>query len=155
MEKPKFVYVTYIQTTPETLWAALTDPEFTRQYWYGNSVESDWKVGSPVIYRMRGQATDEGKVLLCDPPRLLAYTFHHLLDEEMRREPPSRVTFKIEQLASGPGPQGPAVRLTVTHEDFPADSKVFPEISTGWPSILSSLKTMLETGSALELTWSE
>ena len=153
-EKPKFVYVTLIKTTPEKLWAALTDPEFTKQYWFDTRVESDWKIGSPLAYHWRGQMANEGTVLECDPPRRLAYTFRHLLDDDMRQEPPSRVTFIIEPLKSKAGPQGDTVRLTVTHEDFPPDSKVFPAISNGWPSILSGLKTLLETGQPLDLTWS-
>jgi uncharacterized protein YndB with AHSA1/START domain len=154
-EKPKFVYVTLIKTTPEKLWAALTDPEFTQQYWFGTRVKSDWKIGSPLSYHWRGQISDEGTILECDPPRRLAYTFHHLLDDDMRQELPSRVTFIIEPLKSKSGPQGDTVRLTVTHEDFPPDSNIFPAISNGWPSILSGLKTLLETGKPLDLTWSE
>jgi uncharacterized protein YndB with AHSA1/START domain len=153
-ESPKFVYVTLIATTPEKLWAALTKPEFTHQYWLGADVESEWRPGTPITIRWRGKVSDEGLVLKCEPPRLLSYTFNHL-DEEMRSEPPSRVTFEIEPLGNRPGLQGNAVRLTVTHEDFPPDSKVYPEIAKGWPSILSNLKTLLETGHALELTYQE
>ncbi len=153
MEKPKFVYVTYIKTTPEKLFQALTDPEFTKQYWMGTLVESDWKVGSPMRYRWKGgEISDEGVVLQCEPPRLLSYTFHHILFEELRGEKASRVTFEIEPLGGdGPGLVGDAVRLTVTHDDFDAGSKVFPKISTGWPTILSSLKSLLETGRSLGL----
>jgi hypothetical protein len=82
---------------------------------------------------------------------LLSYTFHHVREEEMRKEPPSLVTFQIEPLNDGTELRGPVVRLTVTHEDFPPDSKVLPAISNGWPNILSNLKTLLETGKPLEL----
>jgi uncharacterized protein YndB with AHSA1/START domain len=159
-ESPKFVYVTLIATTPEKLWEALTKPEFTRQYWFGTDVESDWQPGSPVVYRWKGKISDEGSVLKCEPPHLLSYTFHHLLDEELRKEPPSKVTFEIKKLGdedisgeSDMGLRGNAVRLTVTHEDFPPDSKLYPEIAKGWPSIVSNLKTLLETGKPLEIVY--
>jgi uncharacterized protein YndB with AHSA1/START domain len=150
--KPKFVYVTVISTTPEKLWAALTDPQFTMQYWGGTSVESDWKVGSPVVFRWRGEIVHNDIVLQCEPPRLLSYSFHPLHIEELRGEAPSRVTFEIEDFAVKEG-QGPVVKLTVTHDEFPPDSQIFPKICNGWPSILSSLKTMIETGHAIEFKW--
>ena len=156
MDKPKFVYVTLIKTTPEKLWEALTDPKFTRQYWFNTSVESDWKVGfaHEIVMRWkdgRGSPT-RASVLKSEPPRLLSYTFHPLSDEQMRKEGASRVTFEIEPLGDKPGPKGDAVRLTVTHEDFPAGSVLFPKISNGWPAILSDLKTLLETGQPMGLT---
>ena len=152
MEPIEFIYATFIRTTPEKLWAALTDPEFTKQYWGGTSVESDWKVGSPVVFRWRGEIVHNDSVLKCEPPRLLSYSFHPLHIEELLGEPPSCVTFEIEEFAVKPG-QGPVVKLTVTHDEFPTDSKTFPKISQGWPSILSSLKTLLETGQAIEFKW--
>ncbi len=152
MEKPKFVYVTLIDTTPEKLWAALTSPEFTAQYWYGARIHSTWQVGSPVTFDDAGGDLLAGEVLKVDPPRTLSYTFQPLRDAEQRAERPSRVTFEIETLGAGPGPQGSAVKLTVTHDDFPENSKVIQGISNGWPGILSSLKTLLETGRALGLT---
>jgi len=146
--QPKFVYVTLIETSPEKLWTALTSPEFTRQYWFDTSVESDWQIGSPVRLQ-RGDITNvDGIVLKSEPPRLLSFTFHDLMDEEARAEKPSRVTYEIEPLTSK---RGPAVKLTVTHDDFPLNSVVLPKISGGWPMLLSSLKTLLETGSALVL----
>ena len=153
MDKPKFVYVTIIKTTPEKLWAALTDPQFSRHYWLGVSVESDWKVGSTMALRWAdGSISDEGIVLKSEPPRLLSYTFKHLRFEEMQGEKPSRVTFEIEPLANNPALKGDAVRLTVTHDDFETESKLFPKISQGWPTVLSGLKTWLETGEELGLT---
>jgi len=152
MQPPKFVYVTLISTTPEKLWAALTDPRFTVQYWGGTSVESDWQPGSPVVFRWHGEIVHNDKILKSEPPRLLSYTFHPLHIKELLGEPPSRVTFEIEEYAVKPG-QGPVVKLTVTHDEFPADSQIFPKISNGWPDILSSLKTLLETGRAIEFKW--
>ncbi len=152
-DKPKFVHVTLIVTTAEKLWAALTDPKFTVQYWGGTSVESGWQAGSRVVFRSRGQIVHDDTVLKCEPPRLLSYTFHPLHTEELRAEQPSRVTFEIEEFKGKSARQGPVVKLTVTHDDFPPDSKIFSMICTGWPDILSSLKTLLETGHAIEFEW--
>ena len=144
MEKPKFVYVTLINTTPEKLWDALTSAEFTVQYWYGARIDSSWKVGTPVTFEDEGGKVLAGEVLKVDPPKTLSYTFQPQKDEEMRAEKPSRVTFEIERL-------GDVVKLTVTHDDFPENSKVLPGISNGWPGILSGLKSLLETGHGLGL----
>lgn len=148
MEKPQFVYVSYLNTSAEKLWEALTKTEFTRQYWFDSSIESDWKVGSPVIFRRGGKVTDEQVLLKCEPPRLLSYTWHPVANEEYRNEKPSRVTFEIEPFGTVPGK---AVKLTVTHDDFPETSKVFQGITMGWPVVLSSLKSLLETGVAMEM----
>ena len=149
---PKFVYVTLIATTPEKLWAALTNPEFTAQYWGGTRLESDWKPGSRIVFRWRGEIVHDDTILKSEPNKLLSYSFHPIHIEELRSEQPSRVTFEIEEYAVKPG-QGPVVKLTVTHGDFPAESKVFPKICHGWPDILSSLKTLLETGHAIVFKW--
>lgn len=151
--KPKFVYVTLIATTPEKLWEALTNPEFTAQYWGGTRLESDWKVGSNIDFRWRGEVVHHDSILECDPPRRLSYTFHPLHDAELRVEAPSRVTFEIEDFTGQTRQNQKTVKLTVTHDEFPADSKVFPKISQGWPDILSSLKSFLETGQAIEFKW--
>jgi uncharacterized protein YndB with AHSA1/START domain len=142
MDKPTFVYVTFINTTPEKLWAALTSGEFTKRYWYGRRVESDWRVGSPVTFWVDDGLDVSGEVLESDPPRRLSFTWRSLCDDEMRRERPSRVTFEIESAGS-------VVKLTLTHDDFEPDSKVYPAICSGWPRIVSSLKTLLETGRPL------
>ena len=84
MSKPEFVYVTYIETTPEKLWQALTSSEFSRRYWFGTDVKSDWKVGSPFALVVNGTTTDVGEVLEADPPRRLSYTFQHVTTEESR-----------------------------------------------------------------------
>ena len=142
MRKPEFVYVTYIETTPDKLWNALTSSEFTRRYWWDTSVVSDWKVGSPFSLVLNGNTTDVGEVLEADRPRRLSYTFRHILSEAARNERASRVTFVLEQ-------HGKLVKLTLTHEDFAEDSVILDGISKGWPAIMSSLKSMLETGEAL------
>jgi uncharacterized protein YndB with AHSA1/START domain len=142
MPRPEFIYVSYIETTPEKLWEALTNSEFSKRYWWDTSVVSDWKVGSPFALVLNGKTTDVGKILEADRPRRLSYTFHHILNEAARNERPSRVTFVIE-------PHGKLVKLTLTHEDFAEGSVIIDGISKGWPAIMSSLKSMLETGTPL------
>ena len=144
MSKPEFVYVTYIETTPEKLWQALTSSEFSRRYWFNTELQSDFKVGSPFALVMNGTTTDVGEILEADPPRRLSYTFHHVLDDEMRKEPPTKVVFTLE-------PYGPVVKLTLTHENFAAGGKLLDGISRGWPAILASLKSLLEKGTALAI----
>jgi uncharacterized protein YndB with AHSA1/START domain len=144
MSKPEFVYVTYIETTPEKLWHALTDANFSARYWFGTRLKSDWKVGSSfAMVRQDGTTSDAGKVLEYDPPRRLSYTFVNL-SEEYRNERPARATFVLEA-------HGRLVKLTLTHEGFDEGSKMLPAISKGWPAILSGLKSLLETGRPLEI----
>ena len=100
MSEPKFVYVTYIATTPEKLWQALTDGTFTRQFWFGTSVESDWSRGSRVIFRSGGEVHDTGEVLDYVPYRRLSYSWQVEFHEVFRREKPSRVTFELEPTAA-------------------------------------------------------
>jgi uncharacterized protein YndB with AHSA1/START domain len=144
MSKPEFVYTTYIATTPEKLWEALTSSEFSKRYWFGTELRSDWKVGSPLALVMDGTTTDTGDILEADRPRRLSYSFKHELDDEMRNERPSRVVFNLE-------PHGKFVKLTLTHEGFAEGSKMLDGVSKGWPAIMSSLKSLLESGSALEI----
>jgi uncharacterized protein YndB with AHSA1/START domain len=148
-EKPNFVYVTYIAATPDKVWQALTDGTLTRQYWYGRRIESDWKVGSTVTFwydTEDGEAvSDRGIVLESNPPRRLSYTWHVEFADELRDEHPSRVTFEIE-------PSGKEVKLTLTHDEFEPGSKILDGVRSGWPAILASLKTMLETGKPLSTT---
>lgn len=158
VENPKFVYTTYIKTTPERLWQALTDPAFTRRWWQ-TSFETDWQVGSPMAWDNRGItiADPEQVVLEYDPYRRLAYTWHtftpelkaHLhMDEDLfaklAAERRSRVAFDIE-------PADDLVKLTVVHDDFELGSTTATMVRNGWPVFLSSLKTLLETGEALPL----
>lgn len=143
MSKPEFAYTIYIKTTPEKLWHALTDTDFTRSYWFGCTLSSDWTVGSRMHMDRYGKVVNECVVLESDPPRRLVYSWHSVFDEGMKKEKPSRVTFALE-------PDGSSVKLTVTHEDFAQDSKVLPDISGGWPLVLSSLKSILETGQPLD-----
>ena len=140
-DKPTFVYVTYIESTPEAVWHALTDADLTAEYW-GHSNVSDWKVGS----RWEHQRTDGthtadvvGTVVESSPPRRLVTTWADPGEEPA--DDPSRVTFDIE-------PYGEIVRLTVTHEDL-ADEAERDEAASGWSAVLSNLKSLLETGHVL------
>jgi len=141
MSKPEFVYVTYIKTTPEKLWHALTDSDFTERYWFGNRVTSDWTVGSTYRFAKEGKPGVEGKVLVSDPPKKLSYSWD-LVKEGTYRERTSRVTFDLE-------PHGDVVKLTVTHDDLDEGGKTLRDVSSGWPLVLASLKSLLETGREL------
>jgi uncharacterized protein YndB with AHSA1/START domain len=159
MEKPTFVYTTYIRTTPERLWQALTEPSFTRRWWQ-TTFETDWKVGSSMTWDNNGIviADPEQIVLESDPYRRLAYSWHTFtpeLNERLRfedgvfaklaSERRSRVAFDIE-------PVGETVKLTVIHDDFEPGSTAATMVRNGWPVFLSSLKTLLETGAPLAST---
>jgi uncharacterized protein YndB with AHSA1/START domain len=140
----KFVYVTYIQTTPEKLWEALIKPEFTKQYWVGVSQISDWKVGSSWKLEFSdGRVADTGEVLEIDPPRRLVVSWQNEFRLDLKEEGHSRATFDIERT-------GDLVKLTVTHEIDREGSKLIEAVSGGWPAILSGLKTLLETGKPLQ-----
>ncbi|WGS21985.1 MULTISPECIES: SRPBCC family protein [unclassified Bradyrhizobium] len=139
MSKPEFVYVTYIETTADKLWHALTDSEFTERYWFGYRVTSDWKVGSSYHFAKNGIRSVQGEVLIADPPKRLAYSWD-VVKEGVEREQVSRVTFDIE-------PRGRVVKLTVTHDNL--GSKTLRDVSGGWPMVMASLKSFLETGREL------
>ena len=149
MKKPDYVYVTYIATTPEKAWRALVDTDLMRQWWVDPSAGcarinvSDWQPGSRWEHtRADGSGIVDivGKVVEHTPPKRLAFTWArpNEFDDEAKH---SRVAFEIEPYAGG------LVRLTVTHDGL--DPQMLEGISGGWPKVLSNLKTLLETGSAL------
>lgn len=162
MSQNQFVYSTYIRTTPEELWRALTEPAFTLRYW-GIGLRSDWKPGSPVLVQdgPDEEFRDHDQfVLEAEPGRRLSYTWHNYqpahaeffgwTDEylaELMKEKRSRVTFEIEPVRS-------MVKLTVTHDGFEGDTEMLQAVSGrksetgGWPELLAGLKTLLETGEA-------
>src|SRR5262249_736965 len=147
MEKLKFTYVTHINTTPEKLWEALTKPEFTQQYWGGLRIQSDWTTGASIkLLKPDGSIDLKGEVLQAEPPRVLSYTFQSRDNDGSAIESPTRVVFEITASFG-------VTKLTVTHDNFAPDSKMFLQISNGWQAILSSLKTLLETGKPLPFTW--
>lgn len=149
MNKPSYVYETYIRSTPEEIWKALTSAEFTRRYFHNMAIESDWQPGSRMCFTYAdGREGVEGKILEADEPNRLCYSWRFLFDEDIARERHSRVTYEIEAM-------GKTCRLRVIHDDFDEDSKVYPMIREGWAPILCSLKSLLETGEALEVAGNE
>jgi uncharacterized protein YndB with AHSA1/START domain len=144
MAESRFVYVTYIRTTPEKLWQALTEPEFTRRYWAETWQESKWKQGAS--WRLMipdGRIGDTGEILEIEPHRRLMLSWRVEFKPEMRAEGFTRLTYELEE-------QGDMVKLTLIHEIDKPDSKVIEAVSNGWPMLLSSLKSLLETGESLE-----
>lgn len=156
MDSNAFVYTTFVRTTPERLWQALTDPAFTTRYW-GVAFESDWKEGSAMVWEEGGNKISDPDqvVLVSEPGRRLSYTWHTFTSEwaaaagvssdmfaKVAVERRSKVTFDLEQV-------GDMVKLTVVHDDLEPGSTVREMIGDGWPALLSSLKTLLETGEPL------
>jgi uncharacterized protein YndB with AHSA1/START domain len=139
----RFVYVTFIRTTADRLWTALTEPEFMKQYWFGMHCESDWKPGSPwSLIFTDGRIADAGEIVEFDPPRRLQIKWRNEWKPELKAEGFSHCTFELEPLEG-------VVKLSVTHEINLADSKLIQAVSGGWPLILSNLKSLLETGEAV------
>ena len=142
MDKPKFVYVSYIFSTQEKVWNALTDPELTKQYWMNHRNVSDWKVGSRWQHQDYTDASIVrivGKVVESNPPNKLVLTWVPPADEGNPVKT-SKVTFETEQFMPG------IIRLTVTHDELEPDSEMLHSVSFGWPGVISALKTLLETG---------
>jgi uncharacterized protein YndB with AHSA1/START domain len=170
---PAQVFTIFVRTTPEALWQAITDPEFTPRYYYATRVESDWQPSSPFNYRIEGRLAIQGEVLEVVPPRRLVTTFDAQWDESVAPDAPSRISWEIDDAApgersgaaaSGPersggkaSPQSAAQRanrtgvckLTVIHDGIARPTPTYEQVAGGMPFILSSLKTLLETGSGL------
>jgi len=146
MAKSQFAYVTYIRTTPAKLWKALIDPEFTRQWWCNTHHDCDWKVGSSwKIMIPDGRVADAGEVVEIIPEKRLVLKWRNEFMPELKAEGYTRMTCEIEQA-------GESVKLSILHESEVAESKMIQSVSGGWPVLLSSLKSLLETGEALEET---
>ncbi len=147
MDKPQFVYVTYISASPEKIFKALIEPETTTKYWQ-NANFADWKPGARWEHRTMDGTAEVlmvGKVIEFSPPRRLVLTWGRPADEA-REEKHSRVTLELE-------PMGDVVRLTVTHDRLDGDAEMLEGISDGWPKVLSSLKSLMEVGKALPRLW--
>lgn len=141
--KTTFVYVTFIRTTPDKLWSALTDPATTPKYWFGMHLDSDWKAGSSWnMVRSNGEVTDTGDIIKADPPRRLVLKWRNEFRPELKAEGYSRCTLELE-------PMDDVVKLSVVHEIDRAESLVIAAVSGGWPRILSNLKSLLETGDVI------
>jgi len=143
MARSTFVYVTYIRTTPEKLWSALTDAEFMKQYWFGCHCESRWTLGSPwKLVSPEGQVLDAGEILEAEPSRRLVIRWQHQNKPELKAEGASQCTMELE-------PSGTAVKLSITHTIERDPSKLIAAVSAGWPKVVANLKSLLETGSAV------
>ncbi len=142
--KPAIIYTIYIASTPQKVWQALTSAEFSRKYFFGNAVEVDPRVGGAYIVRTPDGALHiSGEVIECDPPRKLTVTFNVNWPELIEKLGPTLVTYEIEQA-------GDAVKLTLLQShDRPLSDDILSGGRQGWPAILSSLKSVLETGNAL------
>ena len=140
MARSTYVYVSYIRTTPQKLWSALTDAKFIEQYWFGMHCESRWTAGSPwKLVSPDGQLFDDGEIVEADAPRRLVIRWQHQNKPELRAEGASLCTMDLEPTAG-------AVKLTITHTIECEPSKFIEAVSGGWPKVLSNLKSLLETG---------
>jgi uncharacterized protein YndB with AHSA1/START domain len=141
MAKSTFIYVTYIRTTPEKLWSALTDVEFMKQYWLGVRCESQWTAGSSwkLVYP-DGRNTDAGEIVEAELPRRLVIRWQHQDKPELKAEGESHCTMEL-------GSSGPAVKLSITHTIERDPSNFIAAVSGAWPMVISNLKSLLETGS--------
>lgn len=138
--KSNFIYVTYIKTTPEKLWQALTTPQLMKRYWVGMETETEWKVGSAWAMKFPdGRIADAGEIVEFSPVKRLAIKWRNEWKPEMKAEGFSRCTFDLEPMAE-------AVKLTVTHGMDIPNSKFIESVSGAWPICLSNLKSLLETG---------
>lgn len=143
MARSTYVYVTYIRTTPEKLWSALTDPQFMKQYWFGMHCESEWSAGSSwQLISGNGEIFDAGAIVEAEPPRRLVIRWRHQNKPELKAEGDSLCTMELE-------PTGPAVKLSITHAIECEPSKFIEAVSGGWPKVISNLKSLLETGSVV------
>jgi uncharacterized protein YndB with AHSA1/START domain len=144
MARSTFVYVTYIRATPEKLWSALTDDvEFMKQYWFGVHCESQWTAGASwKMVQADGQISDAGEIIEAEPPRRLVIRWQHRKRPDLEAEGESLCTMELER-------SGTAVKLSITHTIGREPSKLIEAVSGGWPKILSNLKSLLETGSAV------
>ena len=144
--KPATVYTIYIASTPEKVWQALTTAEFSEKYFFGNAVEVDLRVGGAYVVRTPdGSLHISGEVIECDPPRKLTVTFNVNWPDLIEKLGPTLVSYEIE-------PAGDAVRLTMTEShDRPLSDDILSGGRQGWPAILSSLKSLLETGKAPDI----
>ena len=143
MDRPRHVFQVYIRTNPEQLWQAITDPAFTRRYFFQTRLEGTCRPGESIRYLLpNDEVAVEGEVLEAEPPKRLVTTWSFRNDPELVEDPPSRVTWEIEPLDG-------MCKLTLVHDDFVTETRTFESVVSGWPLVLSSLKSLLETGEPL------
>jgi uncharacterized protein YndB with AHSA1/START domain/DNA-binding transcriptional ArsR family regulator len=145
MDRPRHVFQVYIRTTPEQLWQAITEPDFTERYFHRSRVSSTWRTGQRVSYEIDGELAVDGEVVEADPPKRLVQTWRFTRNPIYKEDPPSRVTWEIE-------PVGDACKLTLVHDGFDTETVTFKSVGSGWPVVLSSLKSFLETGEGLSVS---
>ena len=149
MSKAKFVYMVAIAAPPARVWECLTSAAFTRLYWHGTNVHSDFEAGSPIEFLSEdGDVACAGKILQARHPHLLSYTWQFTRDPETMNDPPSRVTFELEELDVG-------TRLTVIHDKLEEGCKTAELVTFGWPHVIAGLKTLAETGEAVDFSKAE
>src|SRR5215210_6270254 len=141
--RPRHVSQIFIRATPEQVWRAITESAFTQRYYYRSTVESDWREGSPYRYAIGDTEAIVGVILDADPPRRLVQTFDARWDGDVAADPPSRLTWQLEEAAPG------VTKVTTIHDEFPARNATFESVSSGMSFILSGLKSLLETGDPL------
>lgn len=143
--KPQHVYVTYIQTDIDSLWAALMEPDLTEKYFLGTRLISDMKVGDNIDFNMaNGDSAVHGEIIENTPKSKFVYSFRGNKLDDGSREPYSRVTYELEATEN-------ACKLTIVHDQFNSEDGTYASVGGGWPSIIAGLKTYLETGKSLNI----
>jgi len=142
-DRPKYVSQIFIRATAAQVWRAITESEFTQQYYYRSTVESDWKAGSTFRYAIDGKDAILGTIIEADPPHRLVQTFDARWDDDVAPDAPTRLTWEIEEVAPG------VSKVTTIHDEFPSRTATFQQVAGGMPFILSGLKSLLETGAPL------
>jgi uncharacterized protein YndB with AHSA1/START domain/DNA-binding transcriptional ArsR family regulator len=140
---PAHVFTVFIRATPDAIWRAITETEFTLRYYYGSTIESDFRPGSPYVMRIDGADQIRGEIVEADRPRRLVETFHAVWDEAVAADRPTNVTWELEPAGDG------VTKVSVVHDGFAGRGATFEQVAGGWPLILSGLKTLLETGQPL------
>jgi uncharacterized protein YndB with AHSA1/START domain/DNA-binding transcriptional ArsR family regulator len=143
--QPRHLFQLYIRTSPERLWQALTDASLTRRYFHAARAESSWQPGAPVAYLIDDEVAVAGTVLVAEPPWRLSQTWAFCRAPALRADPPSRVTWEIALV------DAETCRLTLVHDGFASATPTFESVGRGWPAVLSSLKSLLETGTGLAI----
>ena len=143
MARSTFIYVAYIRATPEKLWSAFTDAQYMRRYWFGTHWETEWTAGSSwMMVTGDGRIPDAGEIVEAEPPRRLVIRWRHQDKPELKAEGESQCTVELERIGS-------AAKLSLTHTIEREPSKFIEAVSGAWPKIISNLKSVLETGSAV------